>query len=30
VADGQLIGIVTDTDLLDFLLELLEAEAAPA
>ncbi len=30
VTDGQLIGIVTDTDLLDFLLELLEAEAAPA
>jgi acetoin utilization protein AcuB len=30
VTDGQLIGIITDTDLLDFLLELLEAEAAPA
>ena len=30
VADGQLIGIVTETDLLDFLIELLEHEAAPA
>ncbi len=30
VADGQLIGIITDTDLLDFLIELLEHETAPA
>ena len=30
IADGQLIGIVTETDLLDFLIELLEHEAAPA
>jgi len=30
VTDGQLVGIVTDTDLLDFLIELLEHTAAPA
>ncbi len=30
VADGQLVGIVTETDLLDFLIEILAAEAAPA
>lgn len=30
IADGQLVGIVTDTDLLDFLIELLESETAPA
>jgi len=30
ITDGQLVGIVTDTDLLDFLIELLEQEAAPA
>jgi acetoin utilization protein AcuB len=30
IADNQLVGIVTDTDLLDFLIELLEYEAAPA
>ncbi len=29
VADGQLVGIVTDTDLLDFLIELLEHETVP-
>ncbi len=28
VTDGQLVGIVTETDLLDFLIELLEREAA--
>ena len=27
VADGQLVGIVTETDLLDFLIELLERES---
>ena len=30
VSDGQLIGIVTDTDLLDFLIELLEPGTVPA
>lgn len=30
IADNQLVGIVTDTDLLDFLIELLELEAVPA
>lgn len=30
VADGQLVGIITETDLLDFLIELLAGEAAPA
>lgn len=30
LADGQLVGIITDTDLLDFLIELLEHEPAPA
>ncbi len=30
IADSQLVGIITDTDLLDFLLELLEHEAVPA
>jgi acetoin utilization protein AcuB len=30
VSDGQLVGIVTDTDLLDFLIELLEHTGAPA
>jgi len=30
VADGQLVGIVTDTDLLDFLIEILEHETIPA
>jgi acetoin utilization protein AcuB len=30
VAEGQLVGIVTETDLLDFLIETLAAEAAPA
>lgn len=30
VADGQLVGIVTDTDLLDFLIKLLEPDAVPA
>jgi acetoin utilization protein AcuB len=30
VAEGQLVGIVTETDLLDFLIEMLAAEAAPA
>jgi acetoin utilization protein AcuB len=29
VADGQLVGIVTDTDLLDFLIKLLEPSAVP-
>jgi CBS domain-containing protein len=28
VADGQLVGIVTETDLLDFLIETLEREPA--
>jgi acetoin utilization protein AcuB len=30
VAEGQLMGIVTETDLLDFLIEILAAEVAPA
>jgi acetoin utilization protein AcuB len=30
IADGQLVGIVTDTDLLDFLIELLESGTLPA
>jgi acetoin utilization protein AcuB len=30
IADGQLMGILTDTDLLDFLIELLEHDAVPA
>ncbi len=30
VADGQLVGIITETDLLDFLIELLAGETAPA
>lgn len=30
IADGQLVGIVTDTDLLDFMIELLEHAATPA
>lgn len=30
VADGQLVGIVTETDLLDFLIELLADEHTPA
>lgn len=30
VADGQLVGIVTETDLLDFLIEILAAEVEPA
>lgn len=30
VADGQLVGIITETDLLNFLIELLTAEAEPA
>lgn len=29
-ADGQLIGIITETDLLDFLIEILTNEAVPA
>jgi acetoin utilization protein AcuB len=29
VAEGQLLGIVTETDLLDFLIEMLAAEAEP-
>src|SRR5512134_795855 len=29
VAEGQLLGIVTETDLLDFLIEMLAAEAVP-
>jgi acetoin utilization protein AcuB len=29
VAEGQLVGIVTETDLLDFLIEVLATEAAP-
>lgn len=29
VSDGQLVGIVTDTDLLDFLIKLLEPSAVP-
>ncbi len=28
--DGQLIGIITETDLLDFLIEILTSEAVPA
>jgi acetoin utilization protein AcuB len=30
VSDGQLVGIVTETDLLDFLIEMLAADAVPA
>jgi CBS domain-containing protein len=30
VSDGQLIGIITETDLLDFLVELLAGEPVPA
>lgn len=30
VAEGQLIGIITETDLLDFLIETLSTEATPA
>jgi len=30
IADGQLVGIVTDTDLLDFMIALLEHAATPA
>jgi acetoin utilization protein AcuB len=30
VADGQLVGIITETDLLDFLIELLAGEGVPA
>lgn len=30
IADGQLLGIITDTDLLDFLIEILSSEAVPA
>lgn len=30
LADGQLVGIITETDLLDFLIELLASEAVPA
>lgn len=30
VADGQLVGIITETDLLDFLIELLAGEFMPA
>lgn len=30
VADGQLVGIITDTDLLDFLIELLASQVQPA
>ena len=30
VADGQLVGIVTETDLLDFLIEMLADQAVPA
>lgn len=30
VADGQLLGIITETDLLDFLIEILASEALPA
>jgi acetoin utilization protein AcuB len=30
VSDGQLVGIVTETDLLDFLIRMLEREFAPA
>jgi acetoin utilization protein AcuB len=29
VAEGQLLGIITETDLLDFLIEILAAEAVP-
>src|SRR5512139_2160596 len=29
VAEGQLVGIITETDLLDFLIEILAAEAVP-
>lgn len=30
LADGQLLGIITETDLLDFLIEILVSEAVPA
>jgi acetoin utilization protein AcuB len=30
VADGQLLGIITETDLLDFLIEMLATEAVPS
>jgi len=30
VADGQLLGIITETDLLDFLIEILASEVLPA
>jgi CBS domain-containing protein len=30
VTDGQLVGIITETDLLDFLIELLAGELVPA
>ena len=30
VMDGQLVGIITETDLLDFLIELLAGELVPA
>jgi acetoin utilization protein AcuB len=30
VRDGQLVGIITETDLLDFLIELLAVETVPA
>jgi acetoin utilization protein AcuB len=30
VADGQLVGIITETDLLDFLIRVLESESTPA
>ena len=30
IADGQLVGIITETDLLDFLIEFLVGEAEPA
>ena len=30
VTDGQLVGIITETDLLDFLIELLAGEPGPA
>jgi CBS domain-containing protein len=30
VADGQLVGIITETDLLDFLIGLLAGEMVPA
>ncbi len=30
IAEGQLLGIITDTDLLDFLIEILASESVPA